>query len=226
LRRGFYALWAEHLARQGLVVLVPDKRGVGGTGGHFERENNSSLTNLSVLAQDVVAALDFAVTESSVDTTRLGLFGLSQAGWVAPMAALRSPRARFAIMLTAPTVSVREEGAWSDLRGDDQTAASRSLRDAERIVDTIAAGGVDARSRLRALAIPGLWLFGDGDNSIPSRKSVAVLDSLRAVGKPFQSAVFPRSGHLLITREGGLLPHVADGSWETIRQWLERTIGP
>ena len=59
-KRGLYALWAEHLARLGVMSIVPDKRGVGGTGGAFERDNNSSKANLELLAGDAVAALVYA----------------------------------------------------------------------------------------------------------------------------------------------------------------------
>jgi pimeloyl-ACP methyl ester carboxylesterase len=92
------------------------------------------------------------------------------------------------------------------------------------MMDTVSVGGVDARSRLGALDIPGLWLFGAEDNSIPTRKSVAVLDSLRRLGKHFQSATFPDAGHVLFTKKGGLIPHIVPSSWDTIGRWLARTI--
>jgi dienelactone hydrolase len=220
LKRGFYSMWAERLARAGIVVVVADKRGVGDTGGTFERNNNTSKANLDLLASDVVAALDFAATQSSVDTTRLGLFGLSQAGWVAPMAAVRSQRARFMVLITAPAVSVREEGVWSDLRGDDTQSATYTAARAEAVVDTVRAGGVDARSRLGQLDIPGLWFFGGDDNSIPTRKSVAVLDSLRGLGKSFQSVVYPNAGHLLFTRRQVIVPKPVAESWDAMTGWI------
>lgn len=225
LKRGFYSLWAEHLASSGVVAIVPDKRGVGGTGGEFERMNNTSRRNLELLSGDVVSALDFAARLPEVDTTRLGLFGLSQAGWVAPMAAVQCTRARFLVMITAPAVSVREEGLWSDLRGDDRRSAQFSRAVAERMMDTVTVGGVDVRPRLAALSIPGLWLFGDEDNSVPTRRSILVLDSLRQSGRPFHSMTFPASGHLLFTRAGSLLPHAAPASWDSIDAWMDREIG-
>jgi dienelactone hydrolase len=224
LKRGFYSLWARRLATMGVLSIVPDKRGVGGTGGEFERENNTSRANLELLAGDVVAAVDFAARQPEVDSARLGLFGLSQAGWVAPMTAARSSRVRFIVMITGPTVSVHEEGVWSDLRGDDRRRAAYSRRAAERIADTVSVAGVDARPYLAALTVPGLWLFGADDNSLPSRRCVSVLDSLHKAGKPFESRTFAGAGHLLVTRIGGALPHVATASWDAIAGWLSRAI--
>ena len=224
-KRGLYALWAEHLARVGVMSIVPDKRGVGGTGGEFERNNNSSRANLELLAGDAVAALDYAAKLPNVDVTRLGLFGVSQAGWVAPIAAVASDRARFIIMVTGPAVSVREEGTWSDLRGDDQRTAQMSRGQAEQVMDTVTPGGVDARMLLTALNIPGLWLFGSDDASIPTRRSVMVLDSaVRGLNKRFTFDSAPGYGHLVIGRPNGLLPRVAPSSWRALDDWVAREI--
>jgi uncharacterized protein len=220
-KRGLYDLWAAHFAKAGFAVLVADKRGVGGTGGVFERDNNGSRKNLTLLATDVVAALNYAATRADIDSSCIGLLGLSQAGWVAPLAATMTPRARFLTMISAPTVSVGEEGAWSDLRGDDERAARLSRAAAERVIDTVPPRGVDARKLLGQLDIPGLWLFGADDNSIPSAKSAAVLDSLaRTAGKRFTFDTFPGYGHLLIGRGSSVLPRVAPQSWNTLTRWL------
>ena len=219
LKRGFYSLWAEKLARSGIVSIVPDKRGVGGTGGQFERHDNTSQANLDLLAGDAVAALNFAVGLPNVDSACVGLFGLSQGGWVAPIAATRSTRARYLMMVTAPAVSVHEEGVWSRLRGDDHEGATMSREAAERVIDTVTPRGVDARTSLAALSIPQLWLFGSDDNSIPTGRSVAVLDSLRSGGKPIETRTFARTGHILFTRAGGVLPHAVDSSWQAIDAW-------
>lgn len=220
-KRGLYALWAEHLARRGIVAIVPDKRGVGGTGGEFEKQNNTSKANLTLLAGDAVAALMFASHQPEVDSLRLGLFGVSQGGWTVPMAALQSSQARFIIIVTGPTVSVHEEGVWSELRGDDERAGTKSRIEAERIIDTVNAGGVDARSRLAMLTIPGLWLFGSDDASIPTRKSVKVLDSLnRTGGMRFSFDSVPGYGHLVMGREQSVLPRVAPSAWRALDDWL------
>ncbi|MBI3791494.1 MAG: alpha/beta fold hydrolase [Gemmatimonadetes bacterium] len=225
LKRGFYGLWAEHLVRSGFAVLVADKRGVGGTGGEFERRNNTSRENIDRLAGDVVAAIAFIARQPDVDARRIGLFGLSQAGWVAPLAATRSPLVRYLVMVTAPTVSVHEEGVWSDWRGDDARAARIAQADAERMMDTVASRGVDARSSLATLDVPGFWVFGADDNSIPSAKSARVLDSLRThAGKAYQSVTVPGAGHLAFVRDGGPVPRVAPVAWEEIERWLRRTV--
>lgn len=224
LKRGFYGLWAEHIARAGFAVLVPDKRGVGGSGGEFERENNTSRENIERLAHDVVAAVEFAATQPDMDSARIGLFGLSQAGWVAPLAASASSKVRFMALVTSPSVSVHEEGAWSRWRGDDEQPALMSESDAERMMDTVSSRGVDARTALAAIDVPGLWLLGANDNSIPTRKSARTLDSLRAsAGKRYAWVEFPEAGHLLVTRRLGVVPRIEPLSWRALTEWLKQT---
>lgn len=227
LKRGFYAIWAEHLARAGFAVLVTDKRGVGGTGGTFNNRDNGSRANLTLLAGDISAAVDFLAIQPEVDSARLGLVGVSQAGWVAPLAASMSPRVRFLALITAPTVSVSEEGVWSELRGDDERAATTSRHAAEQIMDTVGSRGFDPRPLLGALNVPGVWLFGDEDNSIPTRKSVAILDSLRiAAGKEYVAYRFANAGHALITRSAGVVPRIEPTSWGQLTDWLHAHSSP
>ena len=223
-RRHAYDVWAEPLVRAGYAVLLADKRGVGASGGVFDRENNTGSANIARLAGDVVAGVEVLSRRKEVDPGRIGLFGVSQAGWVAPPAALADARIRFMVMITAPTVSTREEATWSRLRGDDVSAATLSMADAERVMDTLASGGVDARESLGRLRIPALWLFGDADDSIPSRKSAAVLDSLRSVGAPYAHRTYAGYGHGLIGSGGRRmsLPHSPEDQWQHIYEWLEQ----
>lgn len=228
--RGFYQPWVEALVDGGFVVLVPDKRGVGRSGGHYESENNASLENLELLGQDAVAAVRFLATLPEVDARRIGLVGLSQAGWTIPIAATLDTQVAYFAIVSGPTVSVREENAWSRLRGEGHTAASADQDAARAILDTTSPGGVDARPLLQEVVVPGLWLFGDQDASVPSEKSIAVLEQFRRAGKPFEHRSFPDRGHLILGREPlplvpGLrgLPRVSRPSLDSLVAWLRRT---
>ena len=221
-KRMFYHLWADRIARRGFVVLLADKRGVGGSGGEFERNDNSSSANITRLAEDVIAGVEYLTTRAEVDTAHIGLVGLSQAGWVAPRAAERSPRIKFLALITGPPVSTREEGVWSRLRGDDEAAPEVPRPRAEAILDTLAPGGVDSRGALAHLTAPSLWLFGGEDNSIPTAKSVRALVPLAQVGRPVTWRTFEGYGHLLVGRNGALLPRVAPESWPVLLNWLAK----
>ena len=88
-------IFAERFARLGFVALIFDKRGSGDSGGLWTEES------LDDLADDALAAAAFLKTQSSIDRRRVGVWGISQAGWVIPHAAARAPDAfAFAIVVT------------------------------------------------------------------------------------------------------------------------------
>jgi uncharacterized protein len=72
------------LAAQGVAVFVFDKRGTGESQGEYTQ-------NFELLADDAAAAFRHATTLAKGRHGRAGYFGGSQGGWVAPLAATRTP---------------------------------------------------------------------------------------------------------------------------------------
>jgi hypothetical protein len=86
-----------------------------------------------VQASDALAALD--VLRDEVGDAPLGLYGWSQGGWAAPVAAARSPDIAFLVLVAAAGVSPAEQmryGTAEQLRragyGDEALAELRELR--------------------------------------------------------------------------------------------------
>ena len=76
----YFRLIANLLAANGITTLAYDKRGVGKSTGNWQRATFNDL------AGDVRAAISAVRQRADVDPRRVGLWGLSQAGWVAPLA--------------------------------------------------------------------------------------------------------------------------------------------
>ena len=224
IRRGAYEVWIEPLVKHGFAVLLADKRGIGGSAGNFDRTDNTGAKNIGLLTADVVAGVRFLAARPEVNDDQIGLIGVSQAGWVAPLAAAADTTVKFIVMITGPTVSTREENVWSMMRGDHSGDTTVSLAAAEAIIDTVTSGGIDAREPLGKLRIPGLWLFGSDDNSIPSRKSIRVLDSLNAIGGRYSYRLYDGYDHALIGRNGAILPRMAPQFRRDIIAWLDSTV--
>lgn len=89
------ALYAEHLARRGFVVLSFDKRGTGQSRGDLPS------AGFDQLGGDVRAALAFLRAQPGVDKARVGVMGSSQAGWVAASAIRHGADPAFAILVGA-----------------------------------------------------------------------------------------------------------------------------
>jgi pimeloyl-ACP methyl ester carboxylesterase len=100
--REYMLPWARFLIRRGMVVLGYDKRGVAGSTGDW---NTASFDDL---AGDVVAAVAYLKTRSDVDRAQIGLLGISQAGWIMPLAAVRAKDIAFLISISGAGVPPAE----------------------------------------------------------------------------------------------------------------------
>jgi dipeptidyl aminopeptidase/acylaminoacyl peptidase len=90
---------AAFLLRYGVAVLAYDKRGVGRSGGDWR------TASVPQLAGDVEEAVRWLKTRPEIDPGQIGLLGLSEGGWVAPLAATRSGDVAFVITLSGPAIS-------------------------------------------------------------------------------------------------------------------------
>jgi pimeloyl-ACP methyl ester carboxylesterase len=86
---------AEFFVKRGVAALIYDKRGAGASSGDW---HHSSFEDL---AADVTAAVTFLKSRSEIDPNRIGLMGSSQGGWIAPMAAVKTPGLAFVIAKSA-----------------------------------------------------------------------------------------------------------------------------
>ncbi len=225
-RRGFYDQWADSLARRGVAVLIPDKRGVGGSGGEFETHDNAARKYLDLLAADLVSGVRFLGSRAELDPRRIGLVGISQGGWVGPLAAAQDSTIAWLVLLSGPATSTGEEATWSRLRGDHDGAVLLGLAEANDSLARTSPDGFDPRLTIAALPMPSLWLFGEADNSVPTAKSVAALDSMKATGHPIEWRVFPGADHVMTRRDGPLgLIHTDPASWPVWLDWVVRQVG-
>jgi uncharacterized protein len=100
--REYMLPWARFLIRRGIAVLGYDKRGVGESTGDW---NTASFDDL---AGDVVAAVKYLKTRDDIDSTQIGLLGISQAGWIMPLAAVQERDVAFLISISGAGVPPAE----------------------------------------------------------------------------------------------------------------------
>ena len=95
--------WAERFAKEGIAALVYDKRGAGKSGGEYKGEQSVSEKNIALLAEDAIAALKKLSGHPSLKGIPVGFAGISQAGWIGPLAAAKSNLAKFWSFGAAPS---------------------------------------------------------------------------------------------------------------------------
>jgi len=95
----FYQHLTTQLPARGVAVLVFDRRGSGHSSGDFE------TASFETLARDGSAAVDYLRSRDDIDKERMGMYGISQGGWIAPLAAARRPDIAFLIIVSGCGVS-------------------------------------------------------------------------------------------------------------------------
>jgi uncharacterized protein len=192
---------ARRFAERGIAALVYDKRGVGKSGGEYEGNQSVTGMNIALLADDAVAALNTLAGSAALGAAPIGFAGISQAGWIAPVAATRTNRAQFLLLWSAPVCKVSQEDIYSkytaDRDGPDRPPYATALasRTAEYLWPDFLGRDTDSSEDLSQLGIPGFWIFGQQDGSIPVDLSVQKLKVLRETGHRFDHTVFPEQGH-------------------------------
>src|SRR3954462_1723427 len=100
--RAYMLPWARFLIRHGIAVLGYDKRGVGESTGDWNAATYEDL------AGDAISAVEYLKTRRDIDTAQIGLLGISQAGWIMPLAAVRSKDVAFLISISGAGVTPAE----------------------------------------------------------------------------------------------------------------------
>lgn len=121
------------LVARGVSVFVYDKRGTGLSGGQYTQ-------NFPLLAKDLVAASTEAKALATGKYGRFGLIGLSQGGWIAPLAS-DPAKADFIAIGYGLVVDIREEDASQVEKelldagfGEIELAKAKRLTDATALI--------------------------------------------------------------------------------------------
>jgi dienelactone hydrolase len=215
LTKDDHRFFADNLVRRGYIVLRYDKRGVGESGGEY---TSVGVTNgeqmIALLASDMAAAAAFLRRQPDVDPARIGLMGASQAGWIIPRAAI-DIKPVFMILLSGPAVSIGEEIYYSKFGEPDGASLDKAYDELSRFKGD---RGFDPRPILARLDVPGLWLLGQADESIPERDTARILRDFASQGRPFTVVEYPGANHgLFIRAESRMAPY-----WDDIDRWLGR----
>jgi dienelactone hydrolase len=107
--------WGPHkfyiedvLLEQGYAVLYCNKRGLGESTGNWKKNDFYGR------ADDAYAAVSYLKSLPFIDSTRIGVSGHSQGGWIAQIVAAQHEDVAFVIALAGPTVGVKAQTGSND----------------------------------------------------------------------------------------------------------------
>jgi hypothetical protein len=104
---GVYQHLTKLLPPRGIAVFLYDRRGSGASTGDFE------TASFFDLAADAQAAIDLLKSRSDIDAKHIGVWGMSQGGWIAPLTASNSADVSFIIAVSAVGVTPAEQMNYS-----------------------------------------------------------------------------------------------------------------
>ncbi len=100
---GYYRMMASHFISKGIAVFYYDKRGVGASHGDHQ------WATLHILAADVAGAVQKLKTHNQINPDQIGVWGISQGGWIGPLAASLSSDISFVAMTSGALVSPHQQ---------------------------------------------------------------------------------------------------------------------
>jgi uncharacterized protein len=148
-----YVELVEVMLSEGIAVLRYDRRGEG------ESTGNADETTLDDLAEDLLACVRTLQSHSRVRSDRVGLWGISQGGWLVALAAAEEPSIACIVAVSASGTGPAEQMEYA-------------------VTTTMRAAGYneqDAAAALSARRVVGQWEDGIGDTSAAK----AAIDSIK-----------------------------------------------
>jgi len=202
---GWYLTLTQYLQENGIVVLLPDKRG------SEQSEGDWRTASFEDLSTDSVAAVSFLKNQEEATISDIGVIGLSQGGHIAPVVADQTPDIAFVVNIVGGAVpmhdllvyeethNLRELGILPGVSDLLAYPASWSITKVRQRVFWDAIGNFDPVPYWQRLSVDSLVLYGENDMNVPSRKSAAIL---RSLGNPnIDVKIYEGSGHALESPE-------------------------
>lgn len=198
---GWYLTLTRYLQDNGIVVLLPDKRGSEKSAGDWR------TASFEDLATDTAAAIRFLQEQEQVAIARIGLIGMSQGGQIAPVVADRSRGVAFVINVVGGATPMHEQLVYEENHNLRQFGVLPGLSDilaypaAWSLIGIrqkdfwSAVGNFDPAPYWQRVSVPTLVLYGGEDTNVPSAESAA---RLRSLGNSHITVkVYEGSGHAL-----------------------------
>ncbi|MEW6367878.1 MAG: alpha/beta fold hydrolase [Acidobacteriota bacterium] len=96
-------VFVSALLRKGIALFCYDKRGVGKSGGNWLQAGFEDL------AGDAAAAAALLKKRPDINPEQIGVWGISQGGWIAPLAASLSSDFSFVVIVAGPAVTPEQQ---------------------------------------------------------------------------------------------------------------------
>ena len=193
----WYLSVTSFLQQHGIAVLLPDKRG------SEKSEGNWLGSSYEDLANDTLAAIDFMRQQDHVAVSSIGLIGLSQGGWIAPLVASQSDDLAFVVSMAGAAVTTDEQLAHEEIYNIEsytylflaRLIAPITVQRLMKMDFFIPIAGFDPIPYWLETKVPVFFALGEGDRNVPTD---ACIRRLKESGlDEHRIEVYPGGGHAL-----------------------------
>ena len=208
----WYQYQADYLAKNGIIVLLPDKRGCGKSAGEW---HNASFHDF---AMDVIAGIEFVEKGLTLEISKTGIIGLSQGGWISHLTAQKTDYIDFVIDVVSSATSPNEQ-IKHEIKADLKSFGIPDffISMVEPVFTKRAKlkrktwweknGNYNPLEYLSKSGIPTLKIFGRKDeaDNVPVKLSLERIDKLTRENPqiPLTIKVYEDSGHAMEDPETG-----------------------
>lgn len=194
----WYLSVAKHLQDNGIAVLLPDKRGCEKSKGKWVG------ADFDKLATDASSAIKYIKNQTGFNFSFIGLIGMSQGGWIAPVAATKTEDVSFVASISGATVTTDEQLLHEEIHNIAPYTykfiakmiapiTSNQIKKREYFLPFV---GFDPIPYWNRIDVPVFIGYGENDKNVPVD---ACLKRLQDNGLDhFKIKTYPHGGHRII----------------------------
>lgn len=179
--------WAQYLAANGYVVLLPNPRGSTGRGSAFTRANFDDIGGGEFT--DLMAGVDKLIELGVADPDRLGIGGWSWGGYLSAWTVTQTDRFKAAVVGAGVTDLFSDQGQNDVPHMNYYYFIRNAYEDPEDLLRRSALYWV------RDVTTPVLVLHGEADERVTVAQGRELYAALKYLGKPAEMVTYPREGH-------------------------------
>ena len=193
----WYLSVAKYLTDNGIAVVLPDKRGC------EKSEGEWIGADFNHLASDVLSAVEYVKTQNIFSYSKIGILGMSQGGWIAPIAASQSKNIDFVATMSGSTVTTDEQLVYEEINNIEpytykfiaKLIAPITARRINKMPHQKALAGFNPIPYWKQITVPVFVGYGGDDKNVPVDKCVERLKSNNL--NEFLVKVYPGGGHAI-----------------------------
>ena len=191
----WYLTVAKHLQENGIAVLLPDKRG------SEKSEGDWRGASFDDLAGDTLSAISYIKEQNQFEYSTIGVLGMSQGGWIAPLVATKSDDVSFVVSMSGAGVTSDEQLLFEEINSITamgtypfvaRLIAPLTTKNIQQMDFWRPIAGYDPLPYWERIEAPCFAAFGGDDKNVPVEESVT---RLQALEKEMLIKVYPDGGH-------------------------------